>query len=1450
MRKLLVAFVAAYSIRVFAVCPTQPPQLIAPANAATNVASPVHFDWNDVANANAYRVWASFNGGAANIIALTNDSQYDINVPAGPVDWWVDALGDSSCTTVATSQHFHFTAVGGTASCPQNPSSPTLTAPANAANNVSSPVTLSWTGVVGASGYRVFAAINGAAPADLGTTTFTQVSVPLPQGSVTWFVEAQFPSCPSTFSRFSTFTVTKGAACGTTPTTLVAPANGSTIQTTSPVTFQWNSVPGAAGYKLYIGSDLVGTTTDTSLTRLVGAGTSSWRVDTMYPGCADVPSQTFSFTVAAPACSGSITLQSPADNSTTTSPVAMSWTAIPNATAYRIWVSVDGAPPVLIARSGNNAQTQLLPSGAIDWYVEALFASCPSILSAHGHFTVSRATTCSSAAPTLASPISGTQSDSNVTFNWSAVPNAILYRLWVSSNGDPFEDAGVTRTTSLQTDVGTGTIQWYVEALFAGCPAVASNKASFTVPQGACSSEKTLLISPAPGANGVSAPVTMVWSAVDNAAGYRVWTKNAAGQNIVIAATNGETTSVTKNLPPGSIEWWVESDFDSCPATKSVHSTFSIPQAPNCSGDVAQLVSPADSSSAVSSPVRLDWDPVSSAVGYAVFIRHNSGSPTLLGETVNSDLTRRLPEGSFEWWVVAFFAGCPPTQSAHRTFTIPATQCSTRQPILMTPADGATGLTPAVHFSWSAVPKATSYKIWAATDDDDQASVLTTTTTNRTTLQMPAGDVDWYVEAIVPSCPSVTSATSGFAVRKNSPACTTPPRPVAKAPAQVQTGTPFTINWNAVINASNYELQEATAPNFNNATTQVISDTTTTISHTVTQPQRYYYRVRAVSNCSDDRSAFSKVVSVVIVPQTTKTTSVDVGVQNGITHQIALPAQNPPVAFTARADKPYMTVTPASGTVGPNGATLTVTFDASALKIGTNTGTVIVSYGSASGPIRENGVQPVIPVSVSLVTPVAPTGKNTPPPNSLIVPAVGHAPGANNSMFESDVRVANTSAQTQKYQLNFTLTGTDGTQSGQSSTIEINPGDTMALDDILSNFFGVGADGSSATGVLEIRPLTSDTSSLTSTPSVQTVASSRTFDTTPNGTFGQFIPAIPFSQFVGQGNRLSLQQVAQSTAYRTNIGLVEAAGQPASVLLHVFNSSGSEVATIPESLLPSEQIQLNNVLPPLNDGRVEVEVTSPTGMVTAYASVVDNVTNDPLLVSPVLKGSVSAQSYTLPGVGDFNVGVAHWKSDVRVFNSATTSAPVTLSYYPQGDPAHPVTATKTIAANSELAIDNLIASTWPQLGNSTAGSLVVTTQSNSSLVTTARTYTQLTSGTYGQFIPGVTSAQAVGNGEQPLQLLQLESSSSYRTNIGIAETTGQAATAHVSLLLPDSKFAISTDIPLAAYEFKQFSIDSFGAGTIYNARVSVSVTGGSGRVTAYGSVIDQITQDPTYVPAQ
>ena len=43
----------------------------------------------------------------------------------------------------------------------------------------------------------------------------------------------------------------------------------------------------------------------------------------------------------------------------------------------------------------------------------------------------------------------------------------------------------------------------------------------------------------------------------------------------------------------------------------------------------------------------------------------------------------------------------------------------------------------------------------------------------------------------------------------------------------------------------------------------------------------------------------------------------------------------------------------------------------------------------------------------------------------------------------------------------------------------------------------------------------------------------------------------------------------------------------------------------------------------------------------------------------------------------------------------------------------------------------------------------------------------------GQFVPAVTPADSVGDGDRSLQLLQLENSDAFRTNIGLAETTGK-----------------------------------------------------------------------------
>jgi hypothetical protein len=71
------------------------------------------------------------------------------------------------------------------------------------------------------------------------------------------------------------------------------------------------------------------------------------------------------------------------------------------------------------------------------------------------------------------------------------------------------------------------------------------------------------------------------------------------------------------------------------------------------------------------------------------------------------------------------------------------------------------------------------------------------------------------------------------------------------------------------------------------------------------------------------------------------------------------------------------------------------------------------------------------------------------------------------------------------------------------------------------------------------------------------------------------------------------------------------------------------------------------------------------------------------------------------------------------------------------------------------------------------------------------------------------------------------------------------------VVLPDSKVSPSTQIKLGANEFRQYNIiRNFGLENIYNARISVRVVDGDGKIGAYGSLIDQRTNAPTFVPAQ
>lgn len=1461
-------------------CTSAASQLLAPAD-NSSVPQPITFQWSSV-NARRYRLYVQQGQNAARLIDDTSGTSFVVDdLAAGTYSWWTVAEFDG-CPDVSSNKRF--VTVQPAAGCPTNPGKATLVAPAAGATGLTSPVTFDWNPVANATGYRVLGIFgNDPEPVLLGTTTAntTQLSVKLPTGSGIWLVQTLFgEDCATTLSERRAFNVTQGANCSSNPAPqLLSPANGSqTVD--SPVTFKWSSVPDAIGYALYIAIggntefSLYGATGpgQTELVRLVPNGEIDWFVVARYSGCPEVRSSTFTFGSAVECALGAVQISSPAANSEVNSPVTVAWGAVANAQQYRVTLKTANGAVALSSRTTNTSASLPLPSGTFIVQVEALREGCePS--SDQRTFTVKEAANCASnPAPTLISPV-GTetqpaQAQSPVTLTWNPIANAIRYRVWVARDDEPFEDIALTTQTSDEVKLEPGRYRWFLQALFEGCGPTRSATAFFVVPDTeGCPTAAPQVISPAEGAH-VASPVTFQWSGVPRAKKYRVIAV-IDDKPTLLGIT--EETHLQRILFPGDYTFLVQAEFDECASTESVRTHFTVNRAQTCPTEPAQLVSPANGSTNTDPEVEFVWAPVSGALAYNVIAKVNDGAETFLGTTDGTQLRRRLPPGKITWSVIAVLPGCDPLRAQPFTFTVPRPQnCSERKPVLLFPTGNDDEVTSPVEFAWLGVPNAIEYRIWVPQGSPAMASVVATTTEQHARVELPPGSYRWFVEArFADSCPSTFSAEAFFIIVEALP-CATPTRPEANVIGQALSGVEYQLRWTPLSNVSQYEVQESTSLDFENASSFSTFRPARKFMHEVTgTPVQYLYRVRGVSDCSDERGPYSDVVGVFVIDAKTNNASSELGTATAIVQKVFLPGGSAPQQFSVTADKPWLTVTPSNGTLPVEGLTLVVTADPDRLGIGTNTATLKVSYGSAAKGIATQDIQTSgsttvsIPTSISLVTPVMPSGKGTPPPDALIFAAVGHASGVNNSLFESDIRLTNLSAQTRKYDLSFTPSGVDGTQTGITSTIEVAPGTTMALDDVVATAFGSGTIGSSV-GMLEVRPVTTPESSgggffgsitESAEQQIHTVASSRTYNFTPNGTFGQFIPATRFADFVGRGSILSLQQVAQSTAFRANFGFLEASGQPVELVARVYDTANNLLATLPVSLGAMQHLQLNNMLQNngitnLTDGRVEVEVMSGDGKVTAYVSEVDNATNDPLLVSAVVKGAVRANRYIVPGMAYINTGTAFWVTDMRIFNAGTTATNATMTFYPWGNPGAALSHDIQLNAGEIEVLNNVLVNAFG-VTTTVGGSIVITTPAETSLIASARTYNQTSNGTYGQFIPGVTVADSVGVNDRALQILQVEQSTRIRTNIGVTETTGNPVTVEISLITPDSLTTPVVSINLQPNEFQQIGLASFGLpDALYNGRVTIKVVSGEGRVTGYGSAIDQITQDPTYVPPQ
>lgn len=240
----------------------------------------------------------------------------------------------------------------------------------------------------------------------------------------------------------------------------------------------------------------------------------------------------------------------------------------------------------------------------------------------------------------------------------------------------------------------------------------------------------------------------------------------------------------------------------------------------------------------------------------------------------------------------------------------------------------------------------------------------------------------------------------------------------------------------------------------------------------------------------------------------------------------------------------------------------------------------------------------------------------------IYIMASANVAGSGGTQWRTDLEVHNPG--TGQVQFEVALLKSDRDNSNpQTFTAAVAGGRCRRFQDVLASRFAF--TGSAA---LRITPL-----------SGTVMVTSRTYNLTASGTFGQFIGGISASDALITSQEAALIQLSHqnggSGGARTNAGFVNTGGTPIVVELDGYRADGSSLGTRQWSVLPYGHIQINRVIGQFTGSSMAdafgiVRTRTAGGRFLAYASVVDNDTGDPILVPAVQisSGGVSTPTAT------------------------------------------------------------------------------------------------------------------------------------------------------------------------------------------------------------------------------
>lgn len=467
-----------------------------------------------------------------------------------------------------------------------------------------------------------------------------------------------------------------------------------------------------------------------------------------------------------------------------------------------------------------------------------------------------------------------------------------------------------------------------------------------------------------------------------------------------------------------------------------------------------------------------------------------------------------------------------------------------------------------------------------------------------------------------------------------------------------------------------------------------------------------------------------------------------------------------------------------------------------------------------------------------VVEPEAPRRIDVSEAPSRLLPTVVRSAGLHGAFFETDVVLFNPDERASAdVKLSFLPVGraADG---AVSVDVNLPPLGTRVLGDVVGNAFRTTGFGP----VHVVAPR-------------DVVVTSRTETGSPGGgSYGLLVPEVGPEGAIGVIDSPAwLAPVFRPGSSRVNAGFVEVGGMPASIELLLRDGSGSVKGRLALDLRAFESAQVNDVhqaaaVVATPGDLFELHVRSGSGRVVAWASAVDNGSNDGLLVTATKLRRDSYLPAAAHSPGRFG---AYFRTDLKLSNPWPAPVNVRISFFPSKGEG-PLQLVLSLGAWESRLFEDVLASLLGARGD-TAGALRLTVLGDSpGIVASSRTWAEEGERRYGLAIGVLENAEAVA-GER-IALTFLTSSAEARTNLGFLETFGLKTLVRVTLVDADGNRLAARETVLERYQALQWNDVFAEMGTAPHevASALVEVLEG-GAVIAHAIRVDNRTNDASFL---